>query len=1058
MSEHDDTLLDEDLGDEEYDLCNDEEEALLADDYEIGRQNSYKGEEETDDVLDLGVMDPLDDLEGEDENIEYRSETNNRNENEFYKEERHETKYYKQEEQEGFKNMQDSQSEEGPSQESGNALRDLREKLQKNSQRDFYIGNAQGLEDDDCEDAKERRNRFQNERIIVSPKMNNEIPDSLENVVTVEQPRQPFRGRGRGRGIRGTRGGRFVGQNNSNFNPRFAAPRGPSFDNQQPQFRPPLLDNRPPFLGPNTVPNQQMIYHHNNPLGGTPFQQFPSNVSMQGPMHFGENRPPFNPNQYQGPPGPPVVRVVGPRTDFGPRAPGPVAPYNCAPNQPPYMPNQVAHFQNQPVLVQENQGRPPQGNQGLMIQGNPSGHPMPGNQGPIMPGNQGMPGQIFPRAPVPPVALPPGQNHQNVPMPSQPSFENRPPFQEQFDARPSYDSRPVYNELPSINQYTTPNAPAMSQQSSPGISGMPPQPNPNIPNVPLPPGHKILINPHFRGAVQPAADARLLWDSNQHQQARLPQTPQGEQFIQSRSPYQGQANYTPTSASSTQPQTFQSQRNDDPYAYFSDVWQENKPQKPPTSSGKSYPAESGYSRSNNYENYEEKYKTENEWERRPSYQSEQIPIYRDRDPPASCNMADRLPKNCVPMVNNTYRNENYDQPQLQQPPINRPTNAPIRGANRMPLKRVPEPAEKMPRDLSPKRAKTNIRNLQEVKTIDTHNDTIHEKREEDSDPEMREYRKKLEEQKRLREKILREKENRRKMAAMEKHSEEAKTSEVITTSESTMEEVKPTVAVTGVAKSSTMTIARPAIGRGRGRPSNAQSSEETTGPGVRIVRTVPGTQPCLTNENARHMNTTISVVPTNEDTQARQLATQPGTRRVVIHKPLSASQMKMINMQKAVSNAQKQTSSSNSGVSKTTGTIVQKMADSGQQRVVSQNVSGGVCQKVVVNTQNNQRVVVQKLPGQTKKAAETTTNTVKVENLAASTSEAKIRRMCQGIGTIESIHMGERSATIVFKTQSAALLFHKKYQRKMLDLSLITVRLIPQPGGNRTTTAVLKRS
>lgn len=38
MSEHDDTLLDEgDFGDEEYDLGNDEEEALLADDYELER-------------------------------------------------------------------------------------------------------------------------------------------------------------------------------------------------------------------------------------------------------------------------------------------------------------------------------------------------------------------------------------------------------------------------------------------------------------------------------------------------------------------------------------------------------------------------------------------------------------------------------------------------------------------------------------------------------------------------------------------------------------------------------------------------------------------------------------------------------------------------------------------------------------------------------------------------------------------------------------------------------------------------------------------------------------
>jgi len=39
---------------------------------------------------------------------------------------------------------------------------------------------------------------------------------------------------------------------------------------------------------------------------------------------------------------------------------------------------------------------------------------------------------------------------------------------------------------------------------------------------------------------------------------------------------------------------------------------------------------------------------------------------------------------------------------------------------------------------------------------------------------MQEYRKKMEEQKRLREKLLREKENRRKMAAIEKQNEDTK--------------------------------------------------------------------------------------------------------------------------------------------------------------------------------------------------------------------------------------------------------------------------------------------
>jgi len=96
---------------------------------------------------------------------------------------------------------------------------DLREKLQKNVQKSMYIGNGQGMEDDDCEEAKERRNRFQNERTMISQRMNNDIPDTLENILTSEPSRTSFRGRGgRGRGARGSRG-RFNVQT-GNFNPR----------------------------------------------------------------------------------------------------------------------------------------------------------------------------------------------------------------------------------------------------------------------------------------------------------------------------------------------------------------------------------------------------------------------------------------------------------------------------------------------------------------------------------------------------------------------------------------------------------------------------------------------------------------------------------------------------------------------------------------------------------------------------------------------------------------------------------------------------------------------
>lgn len=98
---------------------------------------------------------------------------------------------------------------------------DLREKLQKSGQKNIYnVGNGQRMEDDDGEEAKERRNRFQNERTMISPKMNNDIPDTLENVVTSEPSRMPFRGRGRGRGTRGCRGGRFNIQSTGNFGPR----------------------------------------------------------------------------------------------------------------------------------------------------------------------------------------------------------------------------------------------------------------------------------------------------------------------------------------------------------------------------------------------------------------------------------------------------------------------------------------------------------------------------------------------------------------------------------------------------------------------------------------------------------------------------------------------------------------------------------------------------------------------------------------------------------------------------------------------------------------------
>ncbi|XP_011166606.1 RNA-binding protein 33 isoform X2 [Solenopsis invicta] len=1091
MSEHDDTLLDEDLGDEEYDLGNDEEEALLADDYELERQNSYKGEEETDDVLDLGVTDALDDLDAEDENIEFsRGNTDKRSDNDFYKDGEHpeaqSTSYYEQDDNAEYANEHEALPQSSRNSESSNVnisnnigMGDLREKLQKNVSKCIYVGKGQGMEDDDCEEAKERRNRFQNERTMISPKMNNDIPDTLENVLTSEPSRMPFRGRGRGRGTRGSRGGgRFNIQSTGNFNPRFGTAR-PGFENQPPTCRPPLIETRPPcLLGvPSNVQNQQMMYQQANPQ--QPFQQpFGPNGPMQGPpAQFAENRPQFNPGQFQGPLGP---RPIGSRLpEYGPRGPltgvgsmqGPS--YNCPPNQPPYHLPMQPPFQNPAGIMPEN--RPMQGNQGPLLQGNPGGGSLLGNPNMLLPpgnppsmlppgGNLPMPPmQAFPRQQ--PSQGPPMQNlPPNMQIPSQPPFENRlPPFQEsQFEGRGSYDARTSYHPDQVPNSQFNNAMPPVPQQSVSNVSH----------GVSLPPGHKILINPHFRGTVQPANEARLAWDSNQQVQ---PQASHGGQFPQAPSSYPNQGSYNQSQQGPLQhQQNYQQNKSDDPYAYFSDVWQENRPQRPQNMSpSKHYPSDNNYSRESNYN--DNKYKSESQWDQRDNYQEDHRgshQSYRERDALRARN--DHVQRSRTPP--NVYRNEPYEQKS------SRPINVP-RGINRPLQKRISESLDKGPREISPKRSKPPNRNLQEVPRMDIINETVADKEEEDNDPEMQEYRKKMEEQKRLREKLLREKENRRKMAAIGKQNEDVKSGLCITAvNENTQQEAK---SVTGNVNDNTIKT-RPGVAKGRNRPVNTQSTEVADRPSnVRIIRTIQTND--LSDMSGVKSNSGPAINQAIDSVQTRQTVQQSGVRRVVIQKPLLNSQKIATTIQKTVCNLQKnqglQQKVSNPQIVQTQkvlqnqSNVLQKSTIVGSktaivnQRVMAHKTPGGL-QKTVINDsanvhgqkvtntqQNSQRIVLQKTAVQAKKLPEIKTNTVKLENLAASTSEAQIRRMCQAIGTIESIRMGEGNATIVFKTQSAAMVFHKKYQRKMLDLSLITVRLIPQnASGNKAGTTVVKKS
>lgn len=155
-----------------------------------------------------------------------------------------------------------------------------------------------------------------------------------------------------------------------------------------------------------------------------------------------------------------------------------------------------------------------QGNQGSLLQGNPGagsllGNPnmLPGNPPNMMlpGGNLPMPMQGFPRQqqPLPSSQGPPMQNMPpNMQMPSQPPFENRlPPFQEpHFENRNAYDARGGYHpDQVSNSSFNNAVQPVPQQQSASHVSH----------SVSLPPGHKILINPHFRGTVQPANDGEF---------------------------------------------------------------------------------------------------------------------------------------------------------------------------------------------------------------------------------------------------------------------------------------------------------------------------------------------------------------------------------------------------------------------------------------------------------------------------------------------------------------------------------------------------------------------
>ncbi|XP_033732238.1 uncharacterized protein LOC117321785 [Pecten maximus] len=106
------------------------------------------------------------------------------------------------------------------------------------------------------------------------------------------------------------------------------------------------------------------------------------------------------------------------------------------------------------------------------------------------------------------------------------------------------------------------------------------------------------------------------------------------------------------------------------------------------------------------------------------------------------------------------------------------------------------------------------------------------------------------------------------------------------------------------------------------------------------------------------------------------------------------------------------------------------------QRTVVSKPAGPIQRKVVQN-QEGRRVVVGDSPPLSK--------VVSIDNLSVSTTEANIRKMCFGIGEVESIQLlkGQKKATVTFREANSAAQFSKKFNRHMLDLSHINVTHLP---------------
>ncbi|XP_044727635.1 RNA-binding protein 33-like isoform X3 [Chrysoperla carnea] len=322
-------------------------------------------------------------------------------------------------------------------------------------------------------------------------------------------------------------------------------------------------------------------------------------------------------------------------------------------------------------------------------------------------------------------------------------------------------------------------------------------------------------------------------------------------------------------------------------------------------------------------------------------------------------------------------------------------------------------------EVSPKKKKAlDFRNLQEVPRVDVPDTTVFfEDRNpapqvvEEEDEETRAYRLQIEEQRKLREQLIKQKEERRKKAAAQASQSG---SEVSTTTGN--------IAIPKVQNQPQRKIIKPLMER-KILPPMQQNKNRL------IVLTNQQKQTSIVRPTLNKViNRNLVKIENKQIMPNTVSSTQP------IKKPLLLS--------KRVVRAIPRQTESVTSASSTTQTLTSETSESGDDVIDKEHLTQFL----------STRTVVPKAPSTAVNGTITNnasallkTNIVKISNLSASTTELKIRKLCKGVGLIQNIQMSPNlgQAIIRFKNIAHAHNFYKKYQRKMVDLSLIDVTLIP---------------